>query len=328
MNRAVPTVIVSTLSQIRQLGRGSNTLCVGAFALSLVNLAAVGGQQPATPAAPVNPPALQAAAPAPRPATLLALTAPQPAAAEPAKPAPAEAARPDPPKPAEALKETPKPVTPPGAATTTTAPAPQPAPAPKTETPAPAASRPTAPPPPKPTANEEIERLKKTADLMVKVNEALGMPQSPYGKIIYDIAVRHSINPHLVAALIHVESAFNPRAKSSKGAYGLMQLLPETARRFGLKKKKDLYDPKKNLEAGVRYLKWLADRFGGDAEKILAAYNAGEGAVERYGGIPPYQETQSYVQKIFGLLGFEMPPAPVPDPPAASTGSTEAVAAR
>jgi len=172
-----------------------------------------------------------------------------------------------------------------------------------------------------------MERLKKTADLMVKVNEALGMPQSPYGKIIYDIAVRHSINPHLVAALIHVESAFNPRAVSSKGAYGLMQLLPETARRFGVRKKKDLFNPRKNLEAGVRYLAWLADRFGGDTEEILAAYNAGEGAVERYGGIPPYQETQSYVQKIFGLLGFTMPPAPAPDPsPAAGVDSTEAAA--
>ncbi|HET9212447.1 MAG TPA: lytic transglycosylase domain-containing protein [Thermoanaerobaculia bacterium] len=309
MNRAVPTVIVSILSQIRQLGRGSNTLCVGAFALSLVNLSAMGGQQTAAVQPPnlVNPPAIQAAVPA------------QPKTAPPA---------------AEALKETPKPVTPPGTATTATAPAP--IPAPKTETPAlaptpapaPAATpRPTAPPPPKPNANDEMERLKKTADLMVKVNEALGMPQSPYGKIIYDIAVRHSINPHLVAALIHVESAFNPRAKSSKGAYGLMQLLPETARRFGLTRKKDLYDPKKNLEAGIRYLAWLADRFGGDAEKILAAYNAGEGAVERYGGIPPYQETQSYVQKIFGLLGFTMPPAPVPDPsPAGGVGSTEAAA--
>jgi soluble lytic murein transglycosylase-like protein len=175
-----------------------------------------------------------------------------------------------------------------------------------------------------------MERLKKAADLMVKVNEALGMPQSPYGKIIYDIAVRHSINPHLVAALIHVESAFNPRAVSSKGAYGLMQLLPETARRFGVKKKKDLFDPKKNLEAGVRYLKWLADRFGGDAQKILAAYNAGEGAVDKFGGIPPYQETQSYVQKIFGLLGVAFTPAPAPQPVAAvaSPDPKETIAAR
>jgi soluble lytic murein transglycosylase-like protein len=172
-----------------------------------------------------------------------------------------------------------------------------------------------------------VERLKKAADLLVKVNAALGTPQSPYGKVIYDIAVRHSINPHLVAALIHVESAFNPRAVSRKGAYGLMQLLPETARRFGLTKKKDLFDPRKNLEAGVRYLKWLADRFGGDAEKILAAYNAGEGAVQRFGGIPPYQETQSYVQRIFGLLGVTVTPAPPPAPSTAPSGQ-ESVAAR
>ena len=314
MNRAVPTVIAPILSHVRQLGRGSNTFCVGAFALTLVNFAALGGQ----PTAPVNPPALQAAAPA----------APSPTPAQPA-------AAPDP-KPAEAPKETPKPVTPPGAVNPAPAVAPATAPlsaTPKTETPAPAptanpapaAPRPTPPPPPKPT--DDFERLKKAADLMVKVNEALGTPQSPYGKIIYDIAVRHSINPHLVAALIHVESAFNAKAVSSKGAYGLMQLLPETARRFGVKKKKDLFDPKKNLEAGVRYLKWLADRFGGDAEKILAAYNAGEGAVERYGGIPPYQETQSYVQRIFGLLGVTVTPAPPPAPVTAPS-SQESVAAR
>ncbi len=290
MNRAVPTVIAPILSHIRQAGRGSSTLCVGAFALTLVNFAALGGQPPANP---VNPPALLAAAPAVKTAPPAAL---------------AEAARPDPPKPAaEAPKESPKPETP--------APAPAANPAP----------RQTPPPPPSP--NDEMERLKKAADLLVKVNEALGMPQSPYGKIIYDIAVRHSINPHLVAALIHVESAFNPRAVSPKGAYGLMQLLPETARRFGVRKKKDLFDPKKNLEAGVSYLKWLADRFGGDAEKILAAYNAGEGAVERFGGIPPYQETQSYVQKIFGLLGFAAPTSPVPAPQPAAPGGQESVAA-
>jgi soluble lytic murein transglycosylase-like protein len=160
-----------------------------------------------------------------------------------------------------------------------------------------------------------MDRLRRAAAMMVQVNDELGVPQSPYGQIIYDIAIRHSINPHLVAALIHVESAFNARAVSPAGARGLMQLLPETARRFGLNKKKDLFDPKKNLEAGVRYLQWLANRFGGDAEKILAAYNAGEGAVERFGGVPPYQETQSYVQKIFGLLGFASipPPAPLPE---------------
>jgi soluble lytic murein transglycosylase-like protein len=299
--RAVPTVIVSILSQVRQLGRGSNTLCVGAFALSLVNLAA-GGPQPQQPPIPVIPPALQTPAPAPPPATPVQTVKQTVARPEAVKPA------------AEAPREAPKP-----------APAPAPAPKPETPAPAPAPRLQATPPPPDP--NDEVERLKKAADLLVKVNAALGTPQSPYGKIIYDIAVRHSINPHLVAALIHVESAFNPRAKSSKGAYGLMQLLPETARRFGLTKKKDLFDPKKNLEAGVRYLKWLADRFGGDAEKILAAYNAGEGAVQRFGGIPPYQETQSYVQRIFGLLGVSVAPAP-PPAPATAPSSQESVAAR
>ncbi|MFL6236061.1 MAG: lytic transglycosylase domain-containing protein [Thermoanaerobaculia bacterium] len=315
MNRAVPTVIAPILSRIRQLGRGSNTFCVGAFALSLVNLAA--GQQPMQqPAAPAAPPALLAAAPAPHPAPAPAPVAPPAATpAQTAKPAPAETVKPA--ATAEAPKEAPKPVP---AVPKAETPAPAPAP-----TPAPAATRPQTPPAPDP--NDEVERLKRAADLLVKVNAALGTPQSPYGKVIYDIAVRHSINPHLVAALIHVESAFNPKAVSPKGAYGLMQLLPETARRFGLTRKKDLFDPKKNLEAGVRYLKWLADRFGGDAEKILAAYNAGEGAVQRFGGIPPYQETQSYVQKIFGLLGVAFTPAPAPAPVTAPS-SQESVAAR
>ena len=94
-----------------------------------------------------------------------------------------------------------------------------------------------------------------------------------------------------------------------------MQLLPETARRFGVSRKQDLFDPAKNLEAGVKYLKWLTNRFGGDVQKILAAYNAGEGAVDRFGGIPPYQETQNYVQKIFGLLNFAPAPAVVAPAP-------------
>jgi len=199
------------------------------------------------------------------------------------------------------------------------------------EAPKPAVAHVAAPKPEVLKPVDEVERLRKAADLLVQVNMALGEPQSPYGKIIYDVAIRHSINPHLVAALIHVESSFNPRAVSRKGACGLMQLLPETARRFGLTKKKDLYDPKKNLEAGVRYLKWLANRFGGDTQKILAAYNAGEGAVQRFGGIPPYQETQSYVQKIFGLLGFSSTsstPAPAAPQTAELASAQDATASR
>jgi soluble lytic murein transglycosylase-like protein len=168
--------------------------------------------------------------------------------------------------------------------------------------------------------------------MLIEVNTALGAPRSPYGQIIYDIAVRHSINPQLVAALIHVESAFNPRAVSRKGARGLMQLLPETARRFGVNRKRDLFNPAKNLEAGVKYLKWLTERFGGDIQKSLAAYNAGEGAVDRFGGIPPYHETQQYVQRIFGLLGITVPeppavPAPAAPLPAAAAAPMDVVPA-
>jgi soluble lytic murein transglycosylase-like protein len=129
------------------------------------------------------------------------------------------------------------------------------------------------------------------------------IPAGPFGSLIYEVAARYSLNPDLVAAIVRVESSFNPRARSRKGACGLMQLLPETARRFGLRRK-DLFDPAKNLEAGARYLRWLANRFGHDPVRVLAAYNAGEGAVERYGGVPPFKETRKYVDRIFSLLGL------------------------
>jgi soluble lytic murein transglycosylase-like protein len=138
-----------------------------------------------------------------------------------------------------------------------------------------------------------------------------GVPEAPFGDLIYSMAGQYAVNPYLVAALIQVESAFNPRAVSRKGARGLMQLLPETARRFGLSKRRDLFDPAKNMEAGIRYLRWLSDRFSGDAARVLAAYNAGEGAVDRFGGVPPFQETRNYVTRIFGLLGL-VPPLAIP----------------
>ncbi len=141
-------------------------------------------------------------------------------------------------------------------------------------------------------------------------------PNTPYSDLIYKAARRHAVNPHVVAAVMEAESDFQPKAKSRAGACGLMQLLPETARRFGLMRKRDLFNPAKNIEAGVRYIGWLTERFGGDLARVVAAYNAGEGAVDRFGGVPPYEETQSYLRRIYGTLGLSslvsaiLPPVP------------------
>ena len=109
------------------------------------------------------------------------------------------------------------------------------------------------------------------------------------------VAHGYDIDPELVLAVIKVESGFNPRARSPKNARGLMQLLPATARRFNVK---DIWDPFQNLVGGIAYLRWLLDHFDGDLDKSLAAYNAGEHVVNRYGGIPPYRETRNYVRNI------------------------------
>jgi soluble lytic murein transglycosylase-like protein len=129
------------------------------------------------------------------------------------------------------------------------------------------------------------------------------VPEGPYGELIFETARRHKVSPQVVAALIRAESAGNVRAVSHKGARGLMQLMPATAERFGTRKEK-LFDPKENLEAGIRYLSWLLDQFPNDLSKVLAAYNAGENAVLRYGGIPPYRETRNYVRRIYSTLGL------------------------
>jgi soluble lytic murein transglycosylase-like protein len=105
--------------------------------------------------------------------------------------------------------------------------------------------------------------------------------------------------PALVRAVMHAESAFDPNALSHVGASGLMQLMPGTAREMYVK---DIFDPKENIEGGVRYLRVLANEFDGDMVKIVAAYNAGPDAVKKYGGqVPPYPETQAYVRKVISL---------------------------
>ncbi len=107
---------------------------------------------------------------------------------------------------------------------------------------------------------------------------------------------RYNIDPLLIYSQMHQESAFKQRARSHKGASGLMQLMPATARRFGVT---DIYDPKQNIDAGVKYMRWLLDKFNGNVVLALAGYNAGEGAVMKYGWqVPPYNETRDYVAKI------------------------------
>lgn len=149
------------------------------------------------------------------------------------------------------------------------------------------------------------EALEATAlDFPVRFAAGSVTPRTSYGELIFAAARRHKVNPELVAAVMRAESAFNPRAISAKGARGLMQLMPATAKRYGVRAS-ELFQPERNIEAGVRYLAFLIDRFAGDLPKILAGYNAGEGSVERFGGVPPYRETQSYVRKILGFLGLE-----------------------
>jgi soluble lytic murein transglycosylase-like protein len=137
----------------------------------------------------------------------------------------------------------------------------------------------------------------------LRFEETQKVPDGPYGSMIFEAAKKHSVNPQVIAALIRQESSGNLRAVSYKGARGLMQLMPATAERFGVKKEK-LFDPKSNLEAGVRYLSWLVDQFPNDLSRVLAAYNAGEQSVWKYNGIPPYRETRNYVRRIYSTLGL------------------------
>lgn len=132
----------------------------------------------------------------------------------------------------------------------------------------------------------------------------LSRPRSPspaarWNTLIAQVAAEHGMDARLLHAIVSVESAYNPHARSHAGALGLMQVIPATGKRFGAD---DLFDPLQNLRAGAAYLVWLNKRFGGDLELMLAAYNAGEGAVQRHGNrIPPFKETRQYVARVTAL---------------------------
>jgi soluble lytic murein transglycosylase-like protein len=139
-------------------------------------------------------------------------------------------------------------------------------------------------------------------------------------RTVREIAALHSLSPQLLHSVIQVESNYNPFAVSAKGALGIMQLIPATARRFGVA---NVFDASENIAGGARYLRFLLDMFKGDTRLALAAYNAGEGAVVKYGGVPPYAETQNYltlVRKQFearsrtATVNAPKPEEPAPDP--------------
>lgn len=123
---------------------------------------------------------------------------------------------------------------------------------------------------------------------------------SPYLEYINKFSERYSIDKDLILSIIFVESFFNEKAVSHKGASGLMQLMPATARRFNVT---DIFDPKENIRGGTEYLRYLFDFFEGNLDFILAAYNAGENNVLRYNGIPPFRETQNYVKRVNSVRG-------------------------
>lgn len=158
-----------------------------------------------------------------------------------------------------------------------------------------------------------VSPLEDTTCKLVKPMPALKLVAvpNPNRKVVEgwvnQIAPHYGIDPELVMAVINAESAFNVSAESNKNAQGLMQLIPETAARFGVT---NSWDPIQNIKGGTAYLHWLLRHFDGKVDLVLAAYNAGEGAVEQYQGIPPYRETQNYVKQI--LSQYQKTSHPVP----------------
>jgi hypothetical protein len=126
----------------------------------------------------------------------------------------------------------------------------------------------------------------------------------PFADRIAESARRHGLEPSLLAAVARVESNFDPYAVSDRGACGILQLIPATAKRFGVQR---VFDAGQNIEGGAKYLRFLLDRFGGRLDLALAGYNAGEGSVDRHGGIPPYRETRAYVAGVLRVIESSQP---------------------
>ncbi|HJQ38739.1 MAG TPA: lytic transglycosylase domain-containing protein [Thermoanaerobaculia bacterium] len=139
------------------------------------------------------------------------------------------------------------------------------------------------------------EAPKKLGLITEEVRQEFFHKEVPFGSIIYQEAKKNNIRPELIAAVVQAESKFKPSARSGAGAIGLMQLVPRTGRWMGAK---DLHNPAQNISAGAKYLKYLNERFDGNETAVIAAYNAGEGNVKRFRGVPPFKETRNYVKKV------------------------------
>ena len=150
------------------------------------------------------------------------------------------------------------------------------------------------------SAAAEVDQYLGKASVEQNSSPRTGFTQREIDSAIDKAAARHNVDPNLVRALVKVESNFNPNAVSRKGAMGLMQLMPQTARQLNVS---NPFNPEENVDAGVRHLKQLLESYGGDVRLSLAAYNAGSGAVARSSGIPRYAETRNYVKRITNLYG-------------------------
>jgi len=144
-------------------------------------------------------------------------------------------------------------------------------------------------------------RMRGTSGTVLGWSSKSDLPWGLYAKDIREISLQHDVDPVLVQAVVRVESAFNPSAVSRKGAGGLMQLMPGTASALGVLNR---FDPRENIRGGVRHLRYLLDHYRGNVAMAVAAYNAGEGAVDFHRGIPPYPETEQYVQRVLRQAGM------------------------